>query len=52
MDEFRANSERFQVVRGRLQEVGVQVVFEGEAGRGGEEGAVLRDEGDESEEEV
>lgn len=53
LDEFRANSERFQVVRGRLQEVGVQVVFEGEAGRGGEEGgAVLRDEGDESEEEV
>ena len=52
MDEFRANSEGFQVVRQRLQEMGVQVVLEGGGGRGGEEGAVLRDEGDESEEEV
>ncbi|KAF2997300.1 hypothetical protein E8E13_001187 [Curvularia kusanoi] len=30
LDEFRRNSERFQVVRARLQDVGVQVVFEGE----------------------
>lgn len=30
LDEFRRNSERFQVVRSRLQDVGVQVVFEGE----------------------
>ena len=31
LDEFRRNSERFQMVRARLQHVGVQVVFEGEA---------------------
>ncbi|KAF3032509.1 hypothetical protein E8E11_000308 [Didymella keratinophila] len=30
LDEFRRNSERFQDVRNRLQDVGVQVVFEGE----------------------
>ncbi|KAF3036959.1 hypothetical protein E8E12_007492 [Didymella heteroderae] len=30
LDEFRRNSERFQTVRARLQDVGVQVVFEGE----------------------
>ncbi|KAJ4987233.1 Ribosome quality control complex subunit 1 [Stagonosporopsis vannaccii] len=30
LDEFRRNSERFTVVRDRLQDVGVQVVFEGE----------------------
>ncbi|OSS51275.1 hypothetical protein B5807_03793 [Epicoccum nigrum] len=44
LDEFRANSERFQIVRARLQDVGVQVVFEGE-GRGGE--MPLRDEEEE-----
>ena len=40
LDEFRRNSERFQVVRARLQDVGVQVVFEGEGqGDGLEEGS-------------
>jgi hypothetical protein len=29
LDEFRTNSERFQIVRMRLQEEGVQVVFDG-----------------------
>jgi hypothetical protein len=38
LDEFRRNSERFQVVRGRLQDVGVQVVFERQGGEEGEEG--------------
>jgi hypothetical protein len=40
LDEFRRNSERFQVVRARLQDVGVQVVFEGEGqGEAGDEGS-------------
>lgn len=47
LEEFRANSERFQVVRGRLQDVGVQVVFEGE----GRVEPLPQDEGEESEEE-
>ncbi|KAF2625544.1 Nulp1-pending protein-like protein [Macroventuria anomochaeta] len=34
LDEFRRNSERFQVVRARLQDVGVQVVFQGENAEG------------------
>ncbi|KAF1849856.1 DUF654-domain-containing protein [Cucurbitaria berberidis CBS 394.84] len=31
LDEFRRNSERFQMIRTGLQEAGVQVVFDGEA---------------------
>ncbi|KAJ8116271.1 hypothetical protein OPT61_g2268 [Boeremia exigua] len=45
LEEFRRNSERFQVVRARLQDVGVQVVFEGEARADGAHG-----DGDEDEE--
>ncbi|KZM19221.1 uncharacterized protein EKO05_0007320 [Ascochyta rabiei] len=52
LDEFRRNSERFQDVRARLQEVGVQVVFEGAGAReGGSEDDVVDDDDDEEEEE-
>lgn len=46
LDEFRRNSERFQDVRARLQDVGVQVVFEGEGEGRGEEGAQDESESD------
>ncbi|KAJ4378321.1 hypothetical protein N0V86_006021 [Didymella sp. IMI 355093] len=42
LDEFRRNSERFQTVRARLRDVGVQVVFEGE----GQADAALDDDED------
>src|SRR5690242_3078692 len=46
LEEFRRNSERFTVVRDRLQDVGVQVVFEGEA-RGDMDADVGRSDTDE-----
>ncbi|KAF1921965.1 transcriptional repressor TCF25-domain-containing protein [Ampelomyces quisqualis] len=37
LDEFRRNTERFQTVRARLQEEGVQVVFDQDNARGRQE---------------
>lgn len=44
LEEFRRNSERFQVVRARLQDVGVQVVFEGEGRGDGDDGGDTEEE--------
>lgn len=44
LDEFRTNSARFQVVRMRLQEEGVEVVFDGEAEGQGDELEVESDD--------
>jgi hypothetical protein len=37
VEEFRRNTERFQVVRMHLEQEGIQVVFEEQAGRRGDD---------------